>query len=111
MTRADLSAGQQAAQALHAAIEQALDHPDGMAHWREISNRIVMLAVHDEQALQSVVAKLQSRHIQHTAFREPYYGDALTAVAIRPIGLGIAGDACVCEVTKGLSLALGRAPP
>ena len=82
-----------------------------MEHWREVSNRIVMLAADDEQALLSLVAKLQSQDILHTVFREPYYGDAVTAVAIRPIGLGIAGDSCVCGVTGGLGLALSRAPP
>jgi len=77
-----------------------------------VSNRIVMLAARDEDHLVSLVAKLQAHHISHTVFREPYYGDAVTAVAIRPLGDPDGMDDYVClHVTRGLPLALSSRPP
>lgn len=51
VTRADLSAGQQAVQAAHALRAFAAEHPDIDREWYEVSNYLALLAVPNEERL------------------------------------------------------------
>ena len=78
VTRADLTVGQQAVQAAHAAVEYArlfrkfamLEHPT-----------IVMVVVRDEEYLRELAVDVFARTDQIAEFHEPDLGGALTAFA------------------------------
>lgn len=84
VVRADLSPGPQAVQACHAAREFAALHPEMERSWFERSNHLAILAVPDEQALVRLLARAEERGVAYAPFREPDYGDSLTAVAFEP---------------------------
>lgn len=75
VTRADLTIGQQAVQAAHAAVEYARrfalhEHPT-----------IVMVVVRDEEYLRELAVDVFARTDQIAEFHEPDLGGALTAFA------------------------------
>jgi hypothetical protein len=78
-----LDAGRRAAQAVHAALAFAAEHPAIERAWRARSNTVVVLA-----APQVVVAGLadeaRSLGAACSVFHEPDLGGALTAVALAP---------------------------
>lgn len=95
VVRADLPAGLQAAQALHALREFAADYPEVEKRWHETSNTIAILAVPDEAALAALVEDLRrpwhggENHLADTfvsEFREPDLGNSLTAICVEPAG-------------------------
>ena len=85
-------------------------HPELVSTWHRVSNHIVFLAARDEAALESIVQTLRHHDIKHKTFREPYFGDALTSVAIEPL-LGGSQDVFVRDLVRRLPLALSRPPP
>lgn len=84
ITRRDLSPGDQACQAVHAAFEFAHQHPAVHRKWVDESNYLVLLAVDDEIQLEALLDKAFSRGIATTTCREPDLNDAITAIALEP---------------------------
>ena len=84
VTRANLSAGYQTSQTVHAATTFMLEHPDLASTWHAKSDSVVVLAAPDERALIAFADKARARGIAVTTFREPDLGDELTAIALAP---------------------------
>jgi peptidyl-tRNA hydrolase len=82
VTRADLSAGQQAVQAAHAMREFAEQHPEADGAWYRESNTLALLVVSDEAALRVLLEKARRRDILTSAFREPDHNNEMTAIAL-----------------------------
>lgn len=79
--------GQQAVQAGHAAIDFQHRFPEVSKKWWADSNYLVYLAVKNEQSLELLLQKAESKAILHTAFREPDLNNSLTAIALEPCDL------------------------
>lgn len=99
VTRADLSPGQQAVQAMHAQRAFADAHPAVEKLWFEQSNTLALLIVPDEQGLCRLLRRAADRGIRTAIFREPDIADQLTAIALEP-------SPEVRRLCRGLSLAL-----
>jgi peptidyl-tRNA hydrolase len=84
VSRRDLRPGQQAVQAMHAAIDFCFHHPKVAHEWQTQSNYLAVLSVSDEDSLAMLIPKLEKRGILYTVFREPDLDNAITAVAIEP---------------------------
>lgn len=84
VTRRDLTAGYQAVQSTHAAINFIFEHPTRAGPWFEISNYLVQLSVENEKELRTLIRKCDELDLRHTVFREPDIGNAITAIAIEP---------------------------
>lgn len=93
--REDLSPGQQAVQAGHAAIDFQHQHPQISKEWWDLSNYLVYLAVKNELELKQILTEAQSQHVASTAFIEPDLNNELTAIALAP-----------CEITRKLTSSL-----
>jgi hypothetical protein len=78
VVRSDIPPGAQLAQAVQAGVAFALHHPEQTRGWHFDSNNLVVLSARDEGHL-SELAKLAPA--AKTEFREPDFGDQLTAVA------------------------------
>lgn len=84
VTRADLPAGTQACQAVHAALEFALAHPGLVAAWHGASATLVVLAARDELSLGRLCQDAAAGGLRVATFHEPDLGGALTAAAFEP---------------------------
>lgn len=84
MTRQDLSAGAQVAQAVHACCEFIFKYFDLAQHWNQRSNFIAILAAKDEAALEKLIKTLEQKNIRFAYFRESDLDNQITAVAIEP---------------------------
>ena len=84
ITRRDLSPGQQAIQAAHAAIEFQHEHFEIAKNWHINSKYLVFLSVENEEELKHQLEKIQNRYIKHSIFTEPDMGNQLTAIALEP---------------------------
>lgn len=84
VTRADLSAAQQAVQAAHVFREFVEEHTEVERDWYKSSNHLAMLSVADERALHELLEQAAHRGLRVSAFREPDRGDELTAIALEP---------------------------
>ena len=84
VTRADLSAGYQITQTVHAAADFAFAHPAAAARWHDVSNSLIVLAVPDQDGLHALLVKARAKGVTFTVFREPDLADELTAVAFTP---------------------------
>lgn len=104
VVRADLDPGPQAVQACHAAREFAHHHPEMEKSWFERSNHLAVLSVPDEPALLRMIRRAEERGIACTPFRDPDYGDSVTAIALEPGDRGR-------RLCSGLRLALSPAVP
>lgn len=82
VTRADLSAGQQAAQATHAAIEAARADTPAVRAWHLDSNTVVLVVVDGAPQLERLARQALIAGCEVHAFREPDLGDELTAIAM-----------------------------
>jgi hypothetical protein len=83
VTRADLSPGQQAVQAIHAATEFVALHP---GEWAGCT--VILLAVPDETALEQLVYDLPL-WVELVIFREPDRGGELTAIAVESLAASL----------------------
>lgn len=84
ITRADLSTGAQLAQTAHVIADFTAQHPTEADTWRTTSNSLIVVAAPTEQTLYNVISKAHLRHVPTTIFREPDYGNEITAVALAP---------------------------
>jgi peptidyl-tRNA hydrolase len=82
IVRSDLKPGQQAVQACHALSEFILQHPSTAKSWHSTSNTLALLSTPGEQELNSLAQKLTKHGFRTSLFREPDFGDALTAIAV-----------------------------
>lgn len=81
VTRADLSPGYQATQAVHAAVQYAVQHHLDISKWNR-GGHLVVLAAPDEDDLQWLSWDLgRYWYIFPEEFREPDIYDELTAIA------------------------------
>lgn len=81
MTRADLSQGQKASQATHAAIDYQHAFPKLAVDWHRDSNTVVLLKAANESELYETRDQLLSSRIQFVEVYEPDLGHELTALA------------------------------
>lgn len=84
ITRKDLLNGQQAVQAIHAAIEFCLEKPEIAKCWHDDSNYIAFLAAENEKELNELITKASSLGIEVSVFREPDLDNATTAIVLEP---------------------------
>ena len=84
ITRQDLSAGYQAVQSAHAAIEFQHEHPEIAKQWNTESKYLVFLSVPNEQSLLHLLEKIKIRELKHSVFREPDINNQVTAIAVEP---------------------------
>jgi hypothetical protein len=80
--RSDLAPGAQIAQSAHALSAFACAHPEKHREWHEGSNNLVIVSVADEAALQRLLERAACRMVGRASFREPDFGDAMTAIAL-----------------------------
>lgn len=84
ITRRDLTPGQQAVQAAHAAIEFQHEHSQIAKHWNTHSKYLVFLSVPDENSLMFLLEKIKIQELKHSIFREPDMNNQMTAIAVEP---------------------------
>lgn len=84
---------------MHAALDFTFEHPAVAAHWHEVSNTIVLLAVRDELALMWLADDAADAGYAHTKFHEPDLDGAFTAVALEP---------AACRLVRKFPLALSE---
>jgi hypothetical protein len=84
VTRADLGAGAQAVQSAHAFREFAERHREIERDWYRTSNHLALLAVKNEAELAALLRAAIDRDVAVASFREPDFGNALTAIALGP---------------------------
>lgn len=84
ITRRDLSAGQQAVQSTHAAIDFTFEYPNKASPWHKTSNYLVMVSVQNEEALKEFIKRCEYKLLDYTVFREPDINNEITAIAIEP---------------------------
>lgn len=84
VTRSDLPAGYQAAQAVHAARQFQALHPDLERAWFERSNTIAILSAPSEEALSELASLAERLELRIARFHEPDIDNQLTAIAIEP---------------------------
>lgn len=84
ITRRDLTPGQQAVQAAHAAIEFQHEHPEISKHWNTNSKYLVFLSVPDENSLMFLLEKIKILDLKYSIFREPDMNNQATAIAVEP---------------------------
>lgn len=97
ITREDLSAGQQAVQGIHAAIEFVMKNPVRALRWFLKSNTIAFVTLPNEGELGVLLKKAEALDVASAGFTEPDRNNELTAVAVAPEG---------AVLTKHLPLAL-----
>lgn len=102
IVRADLRPGQIVAQACHAARQFHAEHAAIEQAWFERSNNLVVLALPDEPALAAFAEQAEADGIPVARFREAYWGDSLTGIALAPTAE---------RLVAGLPLALSLAAP
>ena len=100
IVRSDLAPGAQIAQSCHAVGAFALAHPETYRAWLTGQSNIVCLNAPDENELAHLLYEAECRGISLAMFREPDFGESLTAIAL--------GDGA-SKLTSRLPLAL-RAP-
>ena len=83
VTRRDLTAGSQAVQSTHAAIQFVFEHPEIAQIWFK-DPYLAQLSVENEEQLHELIYKLQKNHIKYSIFREPDLDNQITAIAIEP---------------------------
>lgn len=79
-----MTPGYQATQAIHASLQFALEHPQIYHEWITVSNYLGFLSVKNEEQLQELVLKCQSKGIKVSVFTEPDINNQITAIAIEP---------------------------
>lgn len=72
------------AQAVHAAFEFSVLHPEMTRAWQTTSNYLVIVGVPDEAALIGLASRALERGITTHTVHEPDLGDQATAVVLEP---------------------------
>lgn len=86
IVRSDLAPGAMLAQACHGMRAFAAAHPEIDAAWYRDSNNLVVLEVANEAELVKLCDRAAAAGVEHASFREPDYGDAMTAITLAPWG-------------------------
>lgn len=84
ITRRDLAPGYQMAQAGHAALRFAHEHPGYFSLWLEVSEYICFLSVADEEELFALLEETVKHGLAVSQFREPDLDYQLTAITLEP---------------------------
>lgn len=84
VVRKDLKPGIQLAQALHAALHFSFDHRALCEKWMNISDHICVLHIDNEEELQKLLYKANSKRIVSSTFNEPDLDNSLTAICFEP---------------------------
>jgi peptidyl-tRNA hydrolase len=84
VVRSDLPPGDQAVQAVHAAINFCQENADVADRWFDCSNHLALLQVRNENELKDLTSKARFNGFRISEFREPDLGESLTAIAIEP---------------------------
>lgn len=71
-------------QSSHACINFIFENHNKGDPWFYSSNTLVQLEVKNEEQLKLLIEKCQFHQLDHTVFREPDLGNAITAIAIEP---------------------------
>lgn len=71
-------------QAGHAAIDFQHKHPNISKSWWNKSNYLAYLSANDEDHLNRLLLKAESKGISFTVFREPDIQNSITAIALEP---------------------------
>ncbi len=79
-----MTPGYQAVQSIHAMRLFSEEHPSIDKEWYQVSNYLGLLSVLNEQALQSLVLRLQAYDVKISIFREPDINNQITAIAVEP---------------------------
>lgn len=79
-----MTAGQQLAQALHAAIRFAAEHPEELNSWMQDSEYICALSIPNEETILAFMKKISDLNIKYSIFREPDFDNQITALALAP---------------------------
>lgn len=101
VTRADLSAGYQMAQAIHSNHRFAHHYPELHREWIEKSEYVISLSVDNEEKLQRLYYKLQDNGAIVVAFHEPDIDNQLTSICFY-------GTPEMRKLTQNLDLALSE---
>ncbi|GAC1527481.1 MAG: hypothetical protein NVS3B1_17840 [Marmoricola sp.] len=84
VVRADLSPGLAAAQAVHAALQFASQHPSITGPWHRDSQYLIIVTVPDEISLIALASRALERDIEVSTWHEPDLAGEATAVALQP---------------------------
>lgn len=84
ITRADMNAGYQGVQSIHAGIQFIFEHPEYAREWYQNSNYLGFLSVANEQELHRLAERAALLGLKHSVFKEPDIGDQVTAIALEP---------------------------
>lgn len=76
--------GLQAAQAVHAALEYSVKHPETISRWAASSNYLVIVAVPDEASLVRLTQRAHEASLEHHLVHEPDVDNEATALALEP---------------------------
>jgi hypothetical protein len=79
LVREDLRPGQQAVQALHAAVDYVMSRPEAQEWWG--SNTVVVLGVKNRKTLLKYEKMARDLGVPHLTFREPDMWNQQTAMA------------------------------
>lgn len=82
MVRSDLSPGDQACQAIHAAVDWCMSNKLSFK-WHK-SNYIVLLQTPNEDSLLDEISRLQDHGYSPTLIQEPDLSNEVTAFAVEP---------------------------
>ena len=83
ITHNQLSAGAQTLQTAHAVADWIVANPGECERWKQESNSIIALATKTEEDLYKLLDKLKVDS-KYMVFREPDFGNAITAIAVTP---------------------------
>ena len=83
VTTKNISAGSQAAQATHSAVQFVFEHPEIAKSWIK-SPYLALLSVNNEIEIETLIHKLQISNIKFSVYREPDLNDQITSIAIEP---------------------------
>lgn len=78
-----MTPGYQTVQSAHAIAEFAIKKPYSLIKWYEEGNYLISLAVKDLKELEELIATLEQRGIEYTAFFEPDVNE-ITAIVLSP---------------------------
>lgn len=84
VVRSDLPPGDQAVQAVHAAINFCQENADVADRWFDCSNHLALLQVRNENELKDLIFKARFNDLRVSEFREPDLDESLTAIAMEP---------------------------